>query len=356
MEKKKMLTANLRPGMVTAESVYNYSNNLIISSNTTLTSDIIDKLKYYSIRSVKILTGGGDGADAAQPTYFEKIRETKEFKEFEVEYSACVDDFKIELNDIVVKNDRQIIDAMLSQVDRIFGKARNPLHLLDMMQCMKSYDDLTYAHSMNVALISSIIGIWLKISDEDLALLTQAGLLHDVGKLKIPPEIIKKPGKLTDEEYEIVRSHPKYGYDILVSKNLDQRIVNAAYQHHERYDGRGYPNGLLGSGIDYFASIVAVADVYDAMTSDRSYRKGMCPFDVLEQMEGEKASYEPKVLHTFVRHTAEAYVNNEVILSNGERGRVVLLNQNFLSRPIVMAEGRTYDLAKEKDVRIQTLI
>lgn len=364
MNKKKILTANLEIGMVTAEAVYNFSNHLIISSNTTLTPDIIDKLKYYSVKSVKILVPA-ENEDAALPvlnedvkdlTYFEKIQVSEEFKVFESEFNTCVNDFKDELNDLVAKNADGIIENMLGHVDQIFSKARNPLHLLDMMLCIRNYDDITYAHSMNVALICDIIGRWLKFSDDDLMVLVTAGLLHDIGKVKIPPEIIKKPGRLTNEEFAMIQKHPGYGFDILRTKNLDSRIANAALQHHERYNGRGYPDKLTGDETDFFASIVAIADVYDAMTSNRSYRKGICPFDVLEQMEREKDSYEPEVLHKFINNTAESYVNNEVMLSNGERGRVILLNKNFFSRPLVVAGNNTYDLSKMHGLYIENII
>lgn len=372
MKKRKILTANLETGMVTAEAVYNFSNHLIISSNTILTEDIIEKLKYYSVRSVKILTPDDEeqttdsqaasnnintpDKNTSGQTYFAKIQSSKEFKAFEDEFNSCINDFKAELNDLVIKNSDGIVENMLKHIDSIFNKARNPLHLLDMMQCMRSYDDITYAHSMNVALICNIIGTWLKLHDDELLVLITAGLLHDIGKLQIPAEIIKKPGRLTDEEFALIHKHPQYGYDILMPKNLDRRVVNAALQHHERYNGKGYPYGIAGSDIDFFSSIVAIADVYDAMTSDRSYRKGICPFHVLEQMEHEKDAYEPYILHTFINHTAEAYINNEVRLSNGETGRVVLLNQNFLSRPLVVTANNSYDLSRTSDINIIEII
>lgn len=364
MKKKKILTANLEIGMVTAEAVYNFSNHLIISSNTTLTPDIIDKLKYYSVKSVKIIVPEENECDilpfseedSGDLTYFEKIQVSEEFRIFESEFNSCVNDFKGELNAFVAKNSEGIIDDMLRHVDQIFSKARNPLHLLDMMLCIRSYDDITYAHSMNVALICDIIGRWLKLSDDDLMVLVTAGLLHDIGKLRIPPEIIKKPGRLTNEEFAMIQKHPGFGFDILRTKNVDSRIANAALQHHERYNGRGYPDKLTGIETDFFASIVAIADVYDAMTSNRSYRKGICPFDVLEQMEREKDSYEPEVLHKFINNTAESYLNNEVMLSNGERGRVVLLNKGFMSRSLVVAGGNTYDLSRIRDLNIESII
>ncbi len=124
MNKKKILTADLEIGMVTAEAVYNFSNHLIISSNTTLTPDIIDKLKYYSIKSVKILLPD-DNMETSQNggnlTYFQKIQLSQEFKIFETEFNSCVNDFKGELNDLVVKNGEGIINNMLEHVDSIFN-------------------------------------------------------------------------------------------------------------------------------------------------------------------------------------------------------------------------------------------
>ena len=245
---------------------------------------------------------------------------------------------------------------MLSEIESVLEKSRNPLHLLEMMQCMRGYDDLTYTHSINVALISNVIGTWMNLGHDDIETLMIAGMLHDIGKLRIPPEIIQKPGRLTDEEYEIVKKHPQYVYDILSTKNLSPKIKLVALQHHERYDGKGYPYGLKGNEIDLFSGIVAIADVYDAMTADRVYRKGICPFPVLEHMELQKELYEPGALFKFIERTVEAYINTEVLLSNGDVGRVVLLNKSFLSRPIVISGDKTYDLSKDFHLQIDALL
>ncbi len=364
MKTKKVLTANLKPGMILSEAAYTYTNHLIIPSNTELDEDLIEKMKYYAIKSIRIFLPDDEDETSddlsesisAELSYYERIQHSKEFKAFSKEFDSSVELFKTELNNMVVQNSDGIVDTMLEHVHTILGKTRNPLHLLDMMQCIRGYDDMTYAHSMNVALICNVIGQWLHLTDSDLTTLTIAGLLHDIGKLKVPPDIIKKPGKLTDDEFKLIRMHPKYGYDILKPKNLDNRVKLAALQHHERYDGTGYPRKLPGNEVEYFSHIVAVADVYDAMTSDRCYRKGMCPFHVLEQLECDKDAYEPQVLYKFVSRTVEAYINTEVMLSTGEKGKVVLLNQNFLSRPTVITEDKTYDLSKNFDVQITTLL
>ena len=381
MKTKRVLTVNLQPDMKTAESVYSDTNNLIIPINTVLTGEIINKLKYYSIKSVKILVeepseesseetavvhDKAPTANEAQekqniynpeyPTYFDRIHQSEEFKTFESTLNTCITDFSKSVNRLVTESADGIVDEMLNQINSIIDKSRNPLHMLDMMQCMRDIDDQTYAHSINVSLISGVIGTWLHLSKDDLEVLLLSGMLHDIGKLRISPETIHKPGKLTDEEFETIKRHPVFGHEILNPKKLDKRIKLAALQHHERFDGSGYPFGLSGEQIDFFASIVAIADVYDAMTSARSYRKGICPFPVLQQMEYDKNLYNPTVLCKFLEHTVEAYVNTEVMLSTGEKGKVVLVNKNFISRPIVIAGNKTYDLSKDYNTQITALI
>ena len=391
MKIKKVLTANLKPGMVSSEAAYTYTNHLVIQSNTVLTEEIIEKLKYYAVKAVKVYVqeesentsgtvnskqsnvletvegvsaqvlpeGETDTVSAAVeqlagPTYFERVQQSEEFRVFESEFTDCVGGFRQSLNDIVTKSTDGLVDSMLGDVDALLKKTRNPLHLLDMLQ---EYDDSTYTHSLNVALICNVIGNWLRMNEKDLKVLVTCGLLHDIGKLRVPNDIITKPGKLTVQEYEIVKKHPQYGYEMLKGKNLDRRVKLAALQHHERFGGTGYPYGLMGSDIEYFSSIVAVADVYDAMTSNRCYRKGICPFKVIGILEQDKDAYEPGVLYLFMERTIEAYVNTEVLLSNGEQGKVVLLNKSLLSRPVVMTDkGTIYDLSKDFRMSIEALI
>lgn len=369
MKTKKVLTANLKAGMVSSEAAYTYTNHLVIQSNTVLTEEIIEKLKYYAVKAVKVYVQeeqpeppaapetAAPHTEEANPTYYERVQLSPDFQKFEIEFSDCVNHFKESLNDIVTKSADGLVDNMLNDVKAILTKTRNPLHLLDMMQCMRGYDDMTYTHSMNVALICNVIGTWLHMTPEELNILITCGLLHDIGKLRVPSEIITKPDKLTEDEFAQVRMHPRYGYEILKPKNLDPRVKLAALQHHERFNGSGYPMKLVGSDIGYFSSIVAVADVYDAMTSNRCYRKGICPFPVIEMMEREKHLYEPSILYLFMERTIEAYINTEVLLSNGKKGRVVLLNKSFISRPIIMTEdNETIDLSKNFTIQIEALI
>lgn len=361
MAKRKVLTANLKPDMMLADSVYTEDNHLVLQGDVVLTREMIQKLRQYSIRSVIISIPDNapieaDSLTKDEPTYFERVQSSTEYKEFHQEFTQSLDGFKQKLNDVVVKSAPEIVEEMLNDVDDIVNKSRNPLHLLDMMQCMRGFDDSTYTHSLNVALICHVIGTWLHFPENELNVLTTCGMLHDIGKLKIPPEIITKPGKLTDEEFHTIQSHPQFGYDILQTKAVDKRVKLAALQHHERYDGKGYPNKLAGDEIEYFSSIVAVADVYDAMTADRCYRRGICPFEVISMLENERERYEPGILYTFMKRTVEAYINTEVRLSDGRQGRVVLLNGDLPSRPMVMVNNTLCDLSKNRSIKIVELL
>ena len=222
---------------------------------------------------------------------------------------------------------------------------------------MRQFDDLTYVHSVNVALIASILGQWLKFSEKDIRILTISGLLHDIGKIMIPNEILTKPGKLTVAEYNIMKQHVNFGYEKVKNQNIDIRIKEACLLHHEKCDGTGYPFGLKSDHIPAVAKIIAIADVYDAMTSPRVYRGPTCPFDVINLFEQEGfQKYDSRYIMIFLRRIAESYLNENVRLSDGRSGKLIYINNHALSRPVVMADGEAIDLRKERYLRIEEIM
>ena len=224
---------------------------------------------------------------------------------------------------------------------------------------MKGYDDVTYVHGLNVALLSNMIGklVFPKISEKDLEVLTLAGLLHDIGKMMIPDEVLQKNGHLTISEFNLIKTHVLHGNNILKNMNLDPRIAEVAMRHHERCDGSGYPGGYTQNQMSPFAKIVAIADTYDAMTSDRVYRKAICPFEVIHMFEREGlVKYEVEYLLPFLSVAVQAYLNTEVQLSTDEIGKVVMVNVDELSKPVVKVGGIYYDLTKENSISIDRII
>ena len=161
-------------------------------------------------------------------------------------------------------------NSVCKMIDELMDVSDTMVNLQD----LKSNDQYTFSHSVNVCVLSLITGISMKYGEEKLRELGIGAMLHDVGKTRIPSEILNKPGSLTAEEFDIIKKHTSYGYELLKkSKELSTYASYIALTHHERYDGEGYPLGLRGEELHEFARIVSIADVYDAITSDRVYKK-----------------------------------------------------------------------------------
>ena len=357
---KRIGTSNLTPGMVTAEDIYNYNNQLIIPKGLVLDDKTIAKLDYYSILSVRIedekVNINPEGL-AYSRTYSEKIKASPEFVRFKEEFDKDVENFKEVINDVVVKGSPLDLDKLMNHTLNILDIGATTPNLLDMLHCMREYDDATYIHSMNVALICNVMARWLRMSDDQVSKATVSGLLHDVGKTQIPDDIIRKPAKLSPQEYSIIKRHPQAGYELLKKSDIDPDILNAVLMHHERFDGSGYPLGLTGPQIPIFARMVSIADVYDAMTSARAYRGPLCPFKTIEVFEEEGLQkYDPQFIMTFLENVVNTYLLNSVRLSNGERGTIVYINKDHLSAPTIRTDSDFIDLSHRKDLAIEAII
>lgn len=284
---------------------------------------------------------------------------SNEFKGFQVDYLLYIEHVKDVFSHIkntpgYTINTTELIDKMA----QLYTSRNTIVELFDMIHQMHSLNDTVYAHCVNVALISRMIGRWLHLEQHDLDVLTCCGLFHDIGKLTIPDEVLNKPGKLTDEEFALIKSHPKTGYEILRNQNIDNRIKQAALMHHERYDGSGYPNQLTSELLSDFSTIVAIADVYDAMTAARSYREPLCPFQVIEKFEQEGfQKYHTKYIYVFLHNIASTYQSNRVMLNDGRGCKIVMLNQNTLSKPIVQFDdGSCLDLSSHRELYITKIL
>lgn len=366
---KEYQTKDLLPGMVTAIPVRTKRGQLIINPNVELTRTLISRLEFYGIASVQITENkqvttpmetpkdpayfpAKSPVSAPSPvsdaSYSQKLKSSPEFQRFQVDFTLRSQDLKNCFDAYLSDGGTVNKEELLSKTISLVSPKQTTLDVFDMLHNMRQVNDSTYAHSLNVAIISRIIGKWLHFSNEELDTLTLAGLLHDIGKTKIPDEVLNKDGKLTDEEFQMIRNHPKYGYDILKSQPLNSHIKKAALMHHERCDGSGYPMGLTMEEIDDYALIIAIADVYDAMTAARSYRAPLCPFEVIAEFEKDGLQkYKPKYILTFLENIANAYQNNRVMLSDGTSARIVLLNHRRLSKPLVqLDDGACIDLEK----------
>lgn len=363
MKTQKIPTSQAAPGMVIADDVYTFNNQLIISAGTTLTDKVITRLKFYSIKSIVIaLPEGTEEFSVNMPlkneSYSERIKNTVEFKKFNQELVNTSEKLKTQLNDIIVSNSKEInTDIFLNDIKGVLLNARNGFHLFDMLHCMRNYDDETFIHSMNVALISTMLGKWLRFTKRDLDTLTLCGLFHDIGKLLVPQELITKPAKLSDEEYELVKQHTLKAYNLFRDKDINIHVQLTAMTHHERCDGSGYPMGIKGDQIDRFAKVVMIADIYDAMTSARVYRGPLCPFEVIHILETEGLTkFDPRCVMTFLTHINDTYVGNQVRLNDQSVGKIIMMNRNRLSKPVIEVGNKYIDLDKEHDLFIEAIL
>lgn len=260
------------------------------------------------------------------------------------------------LSEYIVREDEDLnTNKLLKETREVIALSDDPVHTFRMLRRVRRYDDLTYIHSLNVAILCHEFANWMHMPEEEQDILTLAGLLHDVGKMGIPGKIIKKAGSLTEEEYEQIKQHPQKGYDFLKKHPLDERIMNATLMHHERCDGSGYPKGLKADDIDDFAKIVAIADYYDALTSARVYREPHCPFEVFRMLQQEREKFNPTYLAVFMEGVGSFYIGCEVVLSNQKRARIVDTNPIDQSNPIVKMDGLIVNLAMAPDIDVKEI-
>lgn len=381
---------DLKPGMVIGYPVYSRTGQLIAESDAPVTRKLISRFTFYKIQEVTIrdedkgqhiedddiaftiITEEKKKAEeeaereaAEKPekinggynsellTYSQSLSQTDDFKTFQISYALCLEDLK--RNFVRIKNCEFDIanEPLLEHSDGV-SQYRTPLELFNLIKMVRSESDSIYAHSLNVALLASTLGKWLKLPEKKVYDLTTAALVHDVGKIEVRSEVLNKKGRLTDEERKEIENHPLYGNRILKDAGYGSNIRMAALQHHERYDGSGYPRHLTGDEIEEFPSIIALCDVYDGMTSPRPYRPPLSTFQVIEEFEKNGYSkYNTKDLITFLEHLAGMYYNTMVLLNDGTKAKIVYINKANLSRPILeLSDGTILDLSSETDKHI----
>ena len=274
---------------------------------------------------------GGEGAtlrspvplreemQAARKVYKESIQFAKDFLT-DARMGSQVDMAKSE----------NLVESIIDSV------ARNADAMVSLSK-LRAFDEYTFTHCINVSVLAVALGKHLKLKRRALQFLGVAGLFHDVGKALIPPEILNKPGKLTDEEFAVMQGHPAKGYDFLKRQISNQDILRGVSEHHEKYNGNGYPKGLAARDIAPLARLIAVADVYDALTSERVYKKGMLPNKALKIMYGmREQDFFPDMVEQFIKCLGIYPVGSLVKLTSGEYGVVSASNPDAPLYPTVL--------------------
>ena len=278
---------SIRENSLLGKNIYTSDGRCLLRAGLLLTDARLKKIKEFQILSLYIIDeySSAEIEDIIKPELRQKsisiIKETFS----DIERISSTHNFEKRSISEYTKQEKKYFKSINKIADELLENVLSNKNLLLSLVDIKSMDNYTYAHCVNVAVISIVLGISLNLSKKHLNYLCIGALIHDIGKSFIPKEIVQKPGRLTPEEFEIIKRHPKYGFEFISNFfGISSHIKLIVLQHHERFDGLGYPNGITAKQISYLARIVSIADVYDALTSDRPYKRAMCPNDALEYL------------------------------------------------------------------------
>lgn len=322
----------IQKNMLIDEDVYSDQGNLIVSRGFSVTNVMILKnlLRQHKIDKIKVLTLSDD---VHQPSPKEKI--DQEIVDFKNEFQNVVSSIEDEFSNLLSGEIEE--DKLNTLVENSVNMQKSStLNVFQMMQKIKDSDDVTFSHCYSVSISAYAIGKWLGLTEEQLKDLAFSAMLSDAGKSSVAKEILMKKGILDLSEFKQMKKHVVYSYKMIENMNIKQEIKDAIKYHHEREDGSGYPEGLKGDDIPYYAKIIAIADVYTALTSNRPHRDKYTPFEALKIMEGEFMNrLDVTILTKFLRRIAENYIGNPVLLNNGTKAEIVFMSTSQISRPVV---------------------
>lgn len=263
--------------------------------------------------------------------YIEKLRKSRITFQDTTEYiNQALEDVRLGAS-IDTKKAKQLVNDLTDQV-------MASSHALVWLTFLKERDAYTANHCVNVCVLAISFGRCLGLSKDELNLVGLGGLLHDLGKMKTPDEILNKPGKLTPEEFEIMKQHPTLGFQLLKNeKDLSMEVLDIVLHHHERKNGYGYPDELPEHKIPRLTQVVAIVDVYDAITSDRCYHDGMSPYDALNNIyKWAEKDFNKEMVESFIKCLGIYPIGSLVELDNGLVGVVISANSSTKLRPMIM--------------------
>lgn len=331
--------SQLKENMVLGQELFNAAGKILLENHTILTDENISYIAFLGIPGVYI------------DDEFSKEARIQEIVLPEVKRAAVsiVQDVFVKSQDGTMDPEEERIKSIVEDV------IKNILENKDVMANLlelKSYNDYTFFHSANVAVLSGVIGAKCDLSDMEMEAVVTAGFLHDIGKIFIDPDIINAPRRLTDSERVQVMDHPRLGYDFLINHfHFDDIVTQAVYEHHEWVNGEGYPRRMAKDDIMFISKILRAADVYDAMTSNRPYHVPFLPSEVMEYIMGRAGlEFDSKVVRVMSKELCIFPVGCEVELSDGRVGIVTENHRGFVMRPTIKAipTGEIIDLCEDR--------
>ncbi|MCW2278796.1 HD-GYP domain-containing protein [Heliophilum fasciatum] len=314
------------PGVVLARNIYSSDGRILLSAGVTLTPNFIHRLHEFGIPAIYVKSAWTNDLEIPE-VVSEQIRRNADDqirKSFQ----------KIQLTQNPAFEPKQIKKVVCDIIDEVLANPNMLYHAAD----IRSFDSYTFGHSVNVAILALMTGITMGYNELQLHDLACGALLHDIGKMLIPIELLNKPGLYSAEERLAIQKHAEHGFSILRKQRIEVSLLSAhvAFQHHERFDGTGYPRGLKGSAIHEYARIVMIADIYDALVSDRVYHRGLFPYEAYEKVMAISTSeLDPEITGLFLQNIAIYPIGSTVSLSTGEIGVIIDVPKAYPTRPVV---------------------
>lgn len=363
---------DVKIGMILGEDLFDNHGRLMFSKNLKIDSLMIKKINelffeenfQIKINSEKPYKEIADLLEVKSENKSINGKEIKNISKYKQEISREFDEFHNDMKSLFIELEQNSSNNLKDDFRKFLNKINNRLmnnalitdmDLINEVVKEQKVEDYLFNHSVNVAIIGNLIGKWLDLGKEDIKILTLGGLVHDIGKLKIDKKILDKPEKLTAEEFEEVKKHPSYSHKILTEMGYnEEKLLRAVTLHHEREDGTGYPLGIKSKNIPIHSKIIAIADIFDAMTSNRVYDKKMNIFKVMEKFQKEtfgKLDY--KMVTLFIKKFLEFYIGSEVTLNTGDKAKILNFNSFEITKPILMTgEGKIIDTSRVRTVEI----
>lgn len=321
-------------GLVLKDNIYDSTGyTLLIPKGEVLTGEKLRKLYNFNKgdRNITVHEEGFYDIIASEHMLPEKRQELLEKLSG---YSSLTDNVNGMLHNIDIGIEADEIDKLVDNISDKLIKI-DPVTIFSCINFPRPMDEGLQRHSLNVALMNALMGKWLGLTEDDVRTLVLAGLLHDVGKTKIPEEIINSPRRLTTAEYNIVKLHPVFSYEMLGSQ-FGETVRDIARHHHEKLTGDGYPDGLKGDEISLLTRITTLSDIYDAMVAKRTYKEANLAFDVFDMLyRDEFKGLDRKLVMIFLKNLRKRYVSKKVLMSDGQIGFIRFIPGNDASHPIV---------------------
>lgn len=346
MFKYKLSIDNCINGDVIAIDIFSDEGTLVVSENTVVNEAIRNKLSNFGISKIWIY----------RMVKYNQYEENESYTNFKNTFKKNTDSLETLVSNLINGKDTDLNELNIIS-DYIYIEISSNKDLIKYLNVIKDFDDYTFTHSLNVAFYCALMCRWMKLSTTKTKSIVKTALLHDMGKVKIPATILNKKGKLKPDEFDIIKTHSMHGYNIIKDiQGISIDIKMGILLHHERGDGSGYPLNLHDKQLNLNAKIVAIADTYDALVSDRAYRKGFTPFKAFKILMSENlTAFDLNILNIFIKNLPHYYIGSKVRLSSGIIGEVIHIPQHCVDKPIILVDTSFIDLSKEVDLDIVTM-